>query len=116
MGWSRLHPRKTLEQKLQRVFDQWGSKQTECTLAGVPRWLTALGVPERRTGFDREGYSFRPDVLWAQHVAELKSAEKFEPVALAEALHHAQCLSMERDVPVTPILITSYNGWLRRAL
>jgi hypothetical protein len=116
MGWLRLHSRKTLEAKLQLVFNQWGSGQTGCTLAGVPGWLASLGPPEPRGSFDREGYAFRPDVLWPEHVAELKSAEKFEPIALAEALHHAQCLSMARHVPVTPILITSYNGWLRRAL
>lgn len=116
MGWSRLHHRKTLEEELQLVFDHWGSTQPECVLAGVPRWLAALGPPETRGGFGREGYSFRPDVLWSLHVAELKCAEKFEPIALAEALHHAQCLSMERHVDVTPILVTSYNGWLRRAL
>lgn len=116
MGWTRLYPRRTLEEELQVVFDNWGGKQHDCTLAGVPDWLTTLGQPEERRGFPREGYSFRPDVLWSRHVAELKSAEKFEPIALAEALHHAQCLTMERGVTVTPIVVTSYSSWLRRAL
>lgn len=116
MGWSALQVRETDERTLQTVFDKWGRAARGCALAGVPAWLESLGVPKPRSRFDEAGYRFEPDVHWDGHVAELKCAAKFEPQALAEALHHAQCLSIREGRPYTPILITSYNTWLRRAL
>lgn len=116
MGWFRLKPATTVEAAVQDVFDSWGKPQPSRRLVGVPHWLRDLGAPEPRTSFGREGYSFRPDVVWRDHVAELKCGAKYEPLALAEALHHAQCLSVIREHPMTPVLVTSYSVWMRRAL
>ena len=116
MGWFTLLPVTTTEAVVQHVFDAWGKPPPEQQLVGVPQWLRDLGAPEARSSFTREGYSFRPDVVWRDHVAELKCGAKYEPLALAEALHHAQCLSVVRERSVTPVLVTSYSVWMRRSL
>lgn len=116
MGWFRLETAPTVERALQDVFDAWGTRPSTCTVVGVPDWLRDLGVPETRSSFELEGYRFHPDVVWTTHVAELKCAVKYEPLALAEGLHHAQCLSVMRERAITPILVTSYSAYMRRAL
>jgi len=67
------------------------------------------------------GYSFTPDALFHDgndlYVVELKWAAKYEPMALAEVLHHAEFLSTDNQTKqVHPVIIASWNGWLRLAL
>lgn len=123
MGWQHLDTAAIKEKDLQDIFDSWGSGKNGWVTAGVPKWLHELDQPETRLAerkdIPRYGYSFKPDALWEskRHVAELKAAAKFEPLALAEVLHHAQCLSEEFDGPdFTPVMITQENAWLRQTL
>lgn len=123
MGWHRLKTARIKEKPLQELFDTWGRGRDGWLTAGVPKWLHDLGQPEKRSderaNIPRYGYSFKPDVLWEEkrYVAELKAAAKFEPLALPEVLHHAQCLSEESGGrPFTPFMFTQENAWLRQTL
>ncbi|WP_147444645.1 hypothetical protein [Corallococcus sp. CA053C] len=106
------------EEVLQRIFDTWASRGT--AVAGAPEWLWALPNPERplSKGF---GYAFTPDAYWAQAqpriVGELKYGAKFEPVAIAEAVHHAHLLRrIHGGEPIVSVVITQPNYWIRAAI
>lgn len=124
MGWIKLDPAPRAtnkERDLQAVFDSWADARNlrnGVSIGGLPRWLETLGAPDERTSFDSYGYSFAPDVLWldAGYVIELKCADKFEPMALAEVLHHAEMLTRSTEHRMRPVIISSGNGWLRAAL
>jgi hypothetical protein len=112
------------ESDLQVVFDAWpehvAGKKAGLLLAGVPRMLERLPRPSRPCT-PAFGYSFTPDALFSdgehQLVVELKRAA-YEPLPLAEALHHAEFLSAYASTPrpTTPVIVSSYNCWLRLAL
>lgn len=109
------------EAALQAVFDRWDDPDEPwdgCSLAGIPEWLEHLGKPDRRESFKAYGYSYQPDVLWRDpgYVIELKCAAKHEPMALAEALHHAEMLTRANGRLIRPVVISKFNGWIRAAL
>lgn len=116
-----LPNRRRSESLVQSIFDSW-PKRTK-TIAGAPTWLRKCRESNKRESFDAFGYSFTPDVLWngerERYLLELKCANKYEPLALAEALHHAQILEAlysEADQLVVPVLVTMYSPWLRAAV
>jgi hypothetical protein len=127
--WSRLEYERlsdSHEVDLQRVFDGWpehvAGRASVC-LAGVPRILGDV-ANRSRPRVAAFGYSFVPDALFerrdggGQLVVELKRAAKYEPLALAEALHHAEFFSAhaEPNLPTTPVIVASFNCWTRLAL
>lgn len=106
------------ESVLQDIFNTWAARRTP--VAGTPEWLWALPNPERPTshGF---GYSFTPDAYWAQSrprmVGELKYGAKFEPVAIAEAMHHAHLLRhIHGGDPILSVVVTQPNYWIRATI
>lgn len=112
------------EKELQSLFNQWADRHQTAswTLAGVPGWLAAVvdsntAGPQRAT-WDKTplGYSFQPDVVWTDYVIELKSGAKYEPLAIAEVLHHCVLLEHARQEPRTPVIISRYNPWTRATL
>jgi hypothetical protein len=122
-GLDPVPPRKRREVDLQKLFDCWGNDAAPCGIAGAPGWLEKLGTPSatgKAAKLPAYGYSYEPDVVWEKSqrvwVAELKCSFKYEPLALAEVLHHAYMLRRQHGKPVTPVLITSYCGWLRAAV
>jgi len=109
------------ESVLQGIFDQWAARRTP--VAGVPEWLWALPNPERRTGTKTcsLGYEFTPDAYWPKSqpriVAEIKYGDKYEPLAIAEAAHHAHLLrQIDRGAPIRPVVISQPNYWIRAAV
>jgi hypothetical protein len=116
------------ERQLQRVFDEWASaSRSAYRIAGAPPWMWAargVNVRERLSAFDE--YEFLPDVVWQEdselYLFELKSAEKYQPLALAEALHHARVMQLRQSRTggvsqrVTPVLVVRPSGWLRASV
>jgi hypothetical protein len=124
MGWTRIERldarNDVLESQVQNIFDAWGSSEMPAIIAGAPKWLWTLGKPKKRKQRVAYGYPFTPDVLWHTPrkavVAELKYGTKYEPLALAEVLHHAHMLrQLDGLAEVTPLVVTQYNGWMRAA-
>lgn len=114
---------------LQPLFDVWATREShskfgQVSLAGAPEWLSAARAqnePDRN--FDAYGYSFRIDVLWKLNeewrLIELKHAWKYEPFALAEALHHAHLFSVCKGIDrklIKPVVIGNFNAFTRAAL
>ncbi|WP_225414297.1 hypothetical protein [Stigmatella hybrida] len=112
---------------VQKIFDHWGTDRAGFETAGAPTWLLKCGQPQRRREFTvgHAKVTFRPDVIWNDdehtYVAELKSAPKYEPLALAQAFAEASLLRHVPEVrglelkPV-PVIITQFNYWNREAL
>lgn len=129
MGWTQLQPSIHREADIQGHFNTWQQPAQRRRRAGAPDWLEDLQdiVPQKHFS-TKLGYGFYPDVLATsrnqQLVLELKCARKYEPLALAEALHHAWMLShtiKEGGVehgrgPWIPVLVTQYSTWLRAAV
>jgi hypothetical protein len=128
MGWTKMDPHKQAEPDLQEYMEQWPASPPGWSRAGAPSWLrgmTNLRYNQRfKTGL---GYSFEPDLSGelpdGPAVLELKCAGKYEPLALAECLHHAWWLSRmqvkgsdEENRTYTPVLFTQSNFWLRAAI
>lgn len=95
-------------------------------MVGVPTWLTRTKVlpiekPQRaRTAF---GYSFTSDVELIDgslhYMIELKRGMKYEPLAMAEVLHHSAWVKRYECAPdrrVVPVIISSFNAWLRLSI
>jgi hypothetical protein len=132
MTWEPLHDRTAdvSETHLQRIFDDWHSKRDDWHIAGAPDWLLRCGQPVKRRSYDAKNftaYHFTPDVLWQEPeflVMELKRGNKYEPIALAEALHHAwvlgEALHLEQPAVhhAVPVIVgsSSDGAWLRGAL
>jgi hypothetical protein len=78
------------------MFNHWRSRQrpdVNFAVAGAPGWLlggAAVARGRRRTA--PCGETFTPDVEWQlgreHYVVELKSADKGEPLALAQVLYY----------------------------
>ena len=107
-----------LRKEPQSFFDNWRAWGTNRLIAGCPDYLWRLGRSDPRTKRGALGYGFTPDVLWRRGrnavVAELKYSVKYEPLGVAEVLHHANILRrMGIGHRVTPVLITQYSGWIR---
>lgn len=115
------------EAQLQAVFDAWSSREADgWTVVGAPSWLEAVSESNDRSQWRTAmGYAFTPDVLWrdAGLLVELKFAPKYEPLGLAEVMHHAHVLGsgelLEGSVgplAVRPVLVTQQNGWNRATI
>jgi hypothetical protein len=114
------------ERELQDAFEQWGADRSGFLIAGAPDWLLRRGQPQarRRLSVGR-AVEFTPDIVWddadGTYVVELKSAEKNEPLAIAQAFFEAFSLGQEPPAyglgrkPV-PVIITRFNYWNRAAL
>jgi hypothetical protein len=103
------------ESVLQSIFNEWATQKTP--VAGVPQWLWELPNPERPTECSF-GYEFTPDAYWPKShpriVGELKYGSKFEPIAIAEAVHHAHLLRLlHGGTPILSVVITQQNYWIR---
>ena len=119
-----------MESQLQDLFDAWPRRAAlGWTVAGAPRWLRGMAAPRSRPRFKSSlGYTFIPDIVFepadATYLVELKLASKYEPIALAEVLHHAWMFehdpdvraALGRDVPVVPVIVSQQSFWLRAAL
>lgn len=130
LGWMDLNPQQASEADIQRYVANWNQKPVGTwSHVGAPAWLQALHPRAANDYCDCAslGYSFRPDIVGESngisYVLELKCAYKYEPIALAEALHHAHVLSCGMAqppaglaAPFIPVLVTQYNAWLRSAL
>jgi Mrr N-terminal domain len=130
LGWTNLHPHEVGEADIQRHMASWDRAVPGAwSHVGAPTWLDALRPVKADTYCASAllGYGFRPDILAESNgthlVVELKCARKYEPLALAEVLHHAHLLSQglaqlpqPQAVPYVPVLVTQYNAWLRSAL
>jgi hypothetical protein len=106
------------ESTLQDLFNKWATNKT--STAGVPHWLWELPDPEKppKGGFCGFGYRFIPDAYWPQSqpriVGELKYGMKNEPIAIAEAVHHAHLLRLlHPGPPILSVVITQQNYWIR---
>lgn len=110
------------EANLQTHFEHWESAQE--VRIGVPLWLKNMRAWKGQPSLvDAWGVSFRPDVVAHDgektYVFELKYARKYEPLALAEVLHHAHALRAQpyMDWPqlVQPVIVSQFNAWVRDA-
>lgn len=110
---------------LQPLFDNWCARREVVLIAGAPRWLLDLASdnaqrPDRQ--FAAYGYSFEADVLLRLkdevRLVELKNAWKYEPLALAEVLHHAHLIRLHEGpaLPIKPTIFGRYNAWTRAAV
>ena len=125
MGWKPLKVvalKKRREKLLQDVFDGWDASRP--ATAGAPKWLremTCPQTPKKQRRFKAYGYEYIPDVLWSDGkrswVVELKCSYKYEPLAMAEVLHHAHMLATHElpKTEVVPVVVSSYSPWLRGA-
>ena len=111
---------------LQGIFSQWGTGRAGFEIAGAPDWLLKRGQPLVRQQFTvGNADPFRPDVVWddaeGTYVVELKSAEKGEPLSVAQVFSEAFLLGQDPNAhglnrKPTPALITRFNYWNRAAL
>jgi hypothetical protein len=127
MGWVHAESAGGNEAAIQRAFNSWGAGAAGFAVA-APTWLLKLGRPDLpyRTGRQPThtvfGLSYKPDVVWSTGkgkdavVAELKFASKYEPLAVAEALHNGYMLTRALRRPVQPVIIGQYNCWTRAAV
>lgn len=117
------------ESELQTVFERWNTDRGGWNTAGVPSWLQGRPNLAFRRYFEAINYSayrFMPDVVLesdtTDFVIELKRADKWEELALAESLHHAWWLPQLKvgqprsNLPVVPIAVTGTSAWLRASL
>lgn len=113
------------ETRVQDFFDKWSraSSVDAFDVAGVPQWLWEVlpsdvdAVRRQVRHTTGQEYAFVTDIEWGpenaeRHVLELKSAHKYEPIGLAEVLHHAQSIPSRPR----PILVTRPNAWNRQAI
>ncbi|HET8937135.1 MAG TPA: hypothetical protein VFN67_27025 [Polyangiales bacterium] len=119
------------ERELQHHFENW--REGEHLRAGCPEWLSSMEV--RPVHFKDGGRNFRPDIGSSSKgkrlVIELKHGRKFEPLALAEVLHHAECLDYKKlwpsdnvhgrtkrgsSSPVIPVIVCQHSKWIRESL
>ncbi|HEX4452462.1 MAG TPA: hypothetical protein VH143_16410 [Kofleriaceae bacterium] len=106
------------EALLQKVFDHLDGHLA----AGWPAWLLARGENLGQRSRDAFGYSFETDaeLIHGDHhyVVELKRALKYEPLALAEVLHHAAWIRRYEGTSnhVVPVIVSSNNLWTRLAV
>jgi hypothetical protein len=115
---------------LQKHFNEWRAGAE--LRGGVPNWLKGVTV-HGATGnkyLDQWGFSFYADALGCDsernYVFELKYAPKYEPIAIAESIHHAaelpRPLSLngrpfgKPDASITPVIISQWNAWNRSTL
>lgn len=114
---------------LDQFFRHWEAMEGRRT--GVPAWLRGAEiVATKKAHTDRWAVPFLPDALGrtgngSTFVVELKYGSKFEPLALAEALHHAFELrnhaasfpgAIHRASPPTAVIISQWNAWLRSSV
>lgn len=119
-----------VERHIQDLFDQLRSRACTTTrIAAAPRWMIEGHFQDCRRVNTHLGYSFTPDAR-VQHnrvdyLIELKLGSKYEPIALAEALHHAFMFTRADLVEKRPkgvhkdtraVVVTQYSPWLRAAL
>lgn len=111
------------EADLQAIFNVW-HERPRARLFGVPDWLDLIDhAPLSRGPRPSFGYEFTTDVEFVvgslRYVLELKYGAKFEPLALAEVLHHAAWLrryEAEAASHVVPVIVSQYSSWLRLAV
>jgi hypothetical protein len=114
------------ESTLQKVFAQWGADRAGFLVTGAPAWLLRRGPPKEPQRFAMAHTApFQPDVVWddteGSYVVELKSAAKYEPLAVAQAFFEAFLLGQDpktlglRHKPV-PVIVGRFNQWNRGAL
>lgn len=129
MRWTNVSPRACSESDIQGYMERWHQSVTGWSRVGAPDWLEAMNpMASNHHCATSLGYSFRPDLLATSRnehlVLEFKCGYKYEPLALAEVLHHAKLLSsnlvpgnpISGATSVVPVLVTQYNSWLRGAL
>jgi hypothetical protein len=123
--WHILEPAGSIlkESYLQKLFNGWRGRPRD-RIAGLPGWLRDLDADnEKKRTRQAFGYEFTPDVelidLPRHYVMELKRGLKYEPLALAEVLHHAEWIRRyDRGdaTEVVPVIVSSFNYWLRFAI
>jgi hypothetical protein len=118
--WQALTPTTSNESHLQQLFDGWS--KAGCRRAGVPSWLREYAGPNNRTTRAAFGYEFTTDAEYhippRHYIIELKRAGKYEPLALAEVLHHAEWVRRHGggSSEIIPVIVSSFNSWLRLAI
>jgi hypothetical protein len=115
-------PLRGQEKFIQNSFKYWHVKRPQ--LADAPEWLSRISVESTARSTKAYGYSFRPDIVWptkeATYIVELKHAAKYEPLALAEVLHHSFMLKhlrkIDKELPVKNVVVSRYSPWIRAAV
>lgn len=116
--WRTIESMSGGEDTIQRVFDHL----TGHLAAGWPPWLLSRGTNVGRRRRPSFGYSFETDAEFIHgdhhYVVELKRAPKYEPLALAEVLHHAEWIRRYEATAshVVPVIVSSTNFWTRLAV
>lgn len=137
------------ERQLVAQFVQWLNNE-DTQLVGVPDWMRLAWPWKPHDGQASNEYRFplwrsqttrrnehcRADMLGRYHaedggaenyVFEFKYGKKYEPLAFAEVLHHAQTLYERRseledlsvwakEAPVVPVIVAQHNRWNRAAI
>lgn len=132
MTWKQVRIPKATEANLGDALEQQLSHADGVgPLLGIPAWLANIRSVSRELPIPlfegNDAGSCRVDLVGTNggenFVFELKHAAKYEPIALAEALHHAEVMEHKPPCssywtpssPVTAVLITQWNAWLRAA-
>ncbi len=119
---------KSKRESLEDIFCDRRKRSRQC--AGLPDWMRGLLLRKQVKHRDRWGAEFVADAVASSgrenFVFELKYGAKYEPVALAEVLHHAAALdrvspelkqwTVKPAVPVIPVIVAQWNAWIRGAL
>ena len=97
-------------------------------LYGMDNDLLNANVINNQTSFtveldDNVLYKYRPDCICENenkneiYVIELKRASKYEPLGIAEVIHHTVHLrDIFKNKTVIPVLISSFNMWNRTVI
>jgi hypothetical protein len=117
------------ENHLQELINKPGEKglfkPVSFIVFGLPNDLLNANVISCQTEFygifDKvKSSNYRPDCICEDHnnryVIELKRAAKFEPLGIAEVIHHVACQEMVKNIDnknMVPVLIGSFNTWNR---
>ncbi len=123
MRWSTLTRQQGHKEKdLEELLRTWLTGQvsgSDIFVAGIPDWFPVRPL-HKKQGLEAVGYRYFPDGIsdheGRRFVFEFKFAEKGEPIALAEVLHHSYFQRHKENLPTVPVVLGQFNEWTRAAI
>lgn len=119
-AWTEIErPTTFLEEDLQYIFTGRATGEVPCS-AGTPEWMSGWAEARQPEKVKAYGAETQADACWTGPkglmVAELKYADKYEPLALATAIFYAKLQGWDKKTDTYPLIVTQMNVALRIAV